>query len=271
MKQLVCLSGLPRSGSTILSAILDQNPLIHAEGNSALCQFIWDMHQSGTVNATEQLQGTNRAHVVKDLLQQIPHTYYKDIPATKEIVVDKCRSWTIPTNVEILKKYIDPHIKIIVLERSVTAIMRSFTKLYQTNNWTNDYIHAILKAMLVPNQEPVMRSIIGLNLARKYNAAQIEKKQAPTFLFVQYDDLVANPAETLERIYAFCGWAPFKHTFTKIVNKHPENDAFYGLHGFHDIQPSLKKIENTVALPPDILAKCQQIDRLMWGDLPIVG
>jgi len=271
MKQLVCLSGLPRSGSTILSAILDQNPLIHAEGNSALCQFIWDMHQSGTLNATEQLQGTNRAHVVKDLLQQIPHTYYKDIPATKEIVVDKCRSWTIPTNVEILKKYIDPHIKIIVLERSVTAIMRSFTKLYQTNNWTNDYIHAILKAMLVPNQEPVMRSIIGLNLARKYNAAQIEKKQAPTFLFVQYDDLVANPAETLERIYAFCGWAPFKHTFTKIVNKHPENDAFYGLHGFHDIQPSLKKIENTVALPPDILAKCQQIDRLMWGDLPIVG
>jgi sulfotransferase len=270
MKQLVCLSGLPRSGSTILSAILDQNPLIHAEGNSALCQFIWDMHQSGTVNANEQLQGNNRTHVVKDLLNQIPQTYYKDIPATKEIVVDKCRSWTIPTNVEILKKYIDSNIKIIVLERSVTAIMKSFVKVYQKNNWTNDYIHTILKAMLVPNQEPVMRSIIGVNLARKANAAQIAKQQAPTFLFVQYDDLVAKPAETLERIYAFCGWAPFKHNFTNIVNKHPENDAFYGLHGFHDIQVSLKKVENTVALPPDILVKCQQIDGLMWGAAPSI-
>ena len=264
MKQFVCLSGLPRSGSTILSAILDQNPLIHAEGNSAVCQFIWDTHQSGTVNANEQLQGNNRTHVVKDLIEQIPHIYYKNIPATKEIVVDKCRSWTMSANVDILKKYIDPEIKIIVLERSVTDIMKSFVKLYKKNNWTNDYIYTILKAMLAPNQEPIMRSIIGLNLARKDNAAQLAKKQSPTFLFVHYDDLLAKPVETVERIYAFCGWAPFKHNFTKIVNNHPENDDFYGLHGFHDIQSSLKKVENTVELPPDILAKCQQIDGLLW-------
>ena len=35
-QQFVCLSGLPRTGSTLLSAILSQNPLIHAEGNSAV-------------------------------------------------------------------------------------------------------------------------------------------------------------------------------------------------------------------------------------------
>jgi len=44
--QFVCLSGLPRSGSTLLSAILSQNPLIHAEGNSAVCQLMWDMQMS---------------------------------------------------------------------------------------------------------------------------------------------------------------------------------------------------------------------------------
>jgi sulfotransferase len=268
MEQFVCLSGLPRSGSTILSSILDQNPMIHAEGNSAVCQFMWDIYQSGTVNANEQLQGTNRTHTLKDIIQQIPKTYYKDIPTSKKIIVDKCRAWTISTNVAILKKYVDPHIKIIVLERSVTAIMKSFMKLYKKNNWTDAYIHEILKAMLVPNVDPIMRSIIGINEARKYNLANKDNK---TFLFIQYDDLVAKPEEAIKRIYDFCGWAPYTHDFNSIVNRHPENDHFYRLKGFHDIRSSLNKEENEVMLPPDILEKCLKIDRLMWGETPQSG
>ena len=251
MQQFVCLSGLPRSGSTILSAILDQNPLIHAEGNSAVCQLIWDMHQSGTVHAAEQLKGNNRAGTVKDMIEQIPKIYYKDIPAGKQIVIDKCRAWTMPANVELLRKYIDPEIKIIVLERSVTAIMQSFMKLYQKNNWSDEKIHEVLKAMLVPNQEPVMRSIDGINLARNSH------ERDETFLFIHYDDLIAKPAETMDRIYAFCGWAPYAHQFDNIVNRHPENDDFYNLKGFHEIRPTLQKEPNTVVLPPDI-----------WGFLP---
>jgi sulfotransferase len=261
MKQFVCLSGLPRSGSTILSAILDQNPLIHAEGNSAVCQFMWDIHQAGTVHAAEQLKGNNRMGTVKDIIQQVPLIYYKDIPAGKEIIVDKCRAWTIASNVELLRTHIDPAIKIIVLERSVTAIMQSFMKLYKNNQWSEEYMHQILKAMLVPNVDPIMRSIIGINMAKKENALRPPALQ--TFLFIQYDDLIANPAETLERIYKFCGWAPFVHQFANIVNAHPENDEFYRLKGFHTIRATLNKEPNTVILPPDILAKCQQIDRLL--------
>ena len=266
MQQFVCLSGLPRSGSTILSAILDQNPLIHAEGNSAVCQFMWDIYQAGTVHALEQLKGNNRMGTMKDIIQQVPHIYYKDIPASKKIIVDKCRAWTIASNVEILRTNIDPNIKIIVLERSVTAIMKSFMKLYKNNNWSDEYMHQILKAMLVPNGDPIMRSIIGINMAKKENALRPPAQQ--TFLFIQYDDLIAKPAETIERIYAFCGWEPFAHHFDKIVNAHPENDAYYNLKGFHTIRPTLSKQENTIILPPDILAKCQKIDNLMWGVPP---
>lgn len=255
--QFVCLSGLPRSGSTILSAILNQNPLIHAEGNSAVCQFIWDMNQSGTVNAAEQLKGNQREHTVKDLISQIPKIYYKDIAPTKQIIVDKCRAWTIASNVELLRKYIDPDIKIIVLERSVEAIMKSFMKLYQKNNWSETYIHDVLKAMLIPNMEPVMRPIIGINMAKK--TPQVKE----TFLFIQYNDLLENPTETIQRIYTFCGWAPYTHDFQNIINSHPENDDFYKLDGFHTIRPTLQKEENSVVLPPDIQAKCRQIDALM--------
>jgi len=259
MTQFVCLSGLPRSGSTILSAILNQNPLIHAEGNSAVCQFMWDMHQSGTVNAIEQIKGNQREHTVHDLIAQIPKIYYKDIAPTKQIIVDKCRAWTSASNVDLLQKYIDPEIKIIVLERSVEAIMKSFMKLYQKNNWTETYIHEILKAMLTPNIEPVMRPIIGINMAKKNNMVQVKE----TFLFIQYNDLLENPTETIQRIYTFCGWAPYTHDFQNIVNTYPENDAFYKLDGFHAIRPTLQKEENSVVLPPDIQAKCKQIDMLM--------
>ena len=256
MSQFVCLSGLPRSGSTILSAILDQNPLIHAEGNSAVCQFMWDMYQSGTVHAAEQLNGTYRQHTMGDIIAGIPKLYYKDIAPTKKIIVDKCRAWTTPVNITILRKYIDPDIKIIVLERSVTAIIKSFMKLYKKNNWSDAYMHEIAKAMLVPNVEPIMRSIIGINMAKK-------EQPNKTFLFIQYNDLMAQPEATLQRIYDFCGWAPFKHDFQHIVNAHPENDEFYKLKGFHEIRSAISPTENTIVLPADIQAKCAQIDKLM--------
>jgi sulfotransferase len=261
----VCLSGLPRSGSTVLSAILDQNPAIHAEGNSAVCQFIWDMHQSGTVNADEQLKGNGREQSVKDIISQIPKIYYKDIPATKQIIVDTCRSWAITSNVELLRKYIDPQIKIIVLERSVTAIMKSFMKLYKKNKWNDAVIYTTLNALLTPNMEPIMRSVSGIHAAKKDN----EHKANKTFLFINYDDLIAKPKDTIQRIYDFCGWAPYSHHFENIVNHHPENDDFYKLNGFHAIRKTLKREENDMVLPPDILAKCLQIDRIMgWGETP---
>ena len=134
--------------------------------------------------------------------------------------------------------------------------MKSFMKLYRKNNWNEAYIHSILKALLVPNAEPIMRSISGINLAKKNNTAN-------TFLFIQYDDLIAQPAATFERIYTFCGWEPFAHKFTEVVNAHPENDVFYKLDGFHTIRATLSKEENDVLLPPDIAVKCQQIDQLM--------
>jgi hypothetical protein len=81
-KQFVCLSGLPRTGSTLLSAILGQNPKIHAEGNSAVCQLMWDMYCSCTQNAKEQLLANNRSHTMMNLIKSIPQVYYKDILET---------------------------------------------------------------------------------------------------------------------------------------------------------------------------------------------
>lgn len=246
--QFVCLSGLPRSGSTLLSSILNQNPKIYAEGNSGICQLIWDIHISCSFKCSEQLLANNRCNTKYDILSSIPHLYYKDI--NRQIVVDKCRSWTIQENIELVKKYIDKNIKIIVLERPLIDIVKSFGKLYKKNNI---YEESKLEKLLLPNTEPIMRSLAGVNYAKKNN-------QTNNFLFIQYDDLVSNPEETIKKIYDFCNWEYFEHDFNNIVNEHEENDEIYGLKGMHTVRSKICVEKNNIFLPKNIIKKCKMMD-----------
>ena len=251
MEQFVCLSGLPRAGSTLLSAILSQNPLIHAEGNSAVCQIMWDMQQSCLITSKEQLLASGREKsTTHDLISQIPHIYYKNIK--EKIVVDKCRSWTIPANINMLETYIDKNYKIIILERSITDIVKSFVKLYNANGVYND----IENKLLIPNSEPIMRSISGISWAKKNNTCG-------NFLFINYDDLISNTEATINKIYDFCGWEYFSHNFKNIECKYPEDDSIYGLKGMHKIHSKVERKENSTILSSKILEKCKTIDKLM--------
>ena len=256
-EQFVCLSGLPRTGSTLLSALLSQNPRIHAEGNSAVCQLMWEMAQSVT-HCREQLQANQKEHLVQQLITHIPHLYYQNIP--EKVVVDKCRSWTHGPNLNLARVCIDPQIKVIVLVRPVVEIVASFARLYQRNGFTGETLQAKLVALLVPQSEPLMRSIQGVQWAKK-------QADPRTFLFVSYQELVTQPEATLARIYAFGGWPPFDHDWSHIQMKYPENDTVYGLEGQHEVRPRLASTPNTDRglLSPEIVDRCTKIDELMWG------
>ena len=251
-KQFVCLSGLPRTGSTLFSAILGQNPQIHAEGNSAVCQIMWDIFESCNTKAKEQLLANNRQQTVNDLVSNVRNIYYKNV--NKPIIVDKCRSWTMETKVQMLKLFVDSQIKMIVLERPITEIIQSLTKLHQRNNIPFD-----AKKMFLPMSEPIMRSIAGLQAAKKRS----QEADNNNFLFISYDDLTSRPKETIEKVYAFCGWQPFEHDFENIVVKHPENDNVYNLKDLHTVRPKLEKVINHIQLSSEIQNYCDIVDKLM--------
>ena len=242
IKQFVALSGLPRTGSTLLSAILSQNPNIHAEGNSAVCQLMWDMQQS-VVNS-EQIKATNK-NVLNALVKPIPHNYYADV--AKPIVVDKCRSWTLPANVEILNRYFDGAPKVIVLVRPLVEIVASFMALRKANGWTN-----LEAGLLDDGSEPIMRSLAGVEWARKNNNGE--------FLFVTYDELVDDTQVSLDRIYEHCGWQPFAHNLDNIVNRYKENDAIYGLAGQHDVRPQISRRTVDIDLSNELIDECNRLD-----------
>lgn len=248
MKQFVALSGLPRTGSTLLSAILSQNPEIHAEGNSAVCQLMWDMQQS--VINSEQIKASNK-DILNALVKSIPHTYYADV--TKPIVVDKCRSWTLQANIQILNRYFDNPPKVIVLVRPLVEVVTSFIALRKENEWTDPY-----QELLNNGSEPIMRSLAGVEWARNNNNGE--------FIFINYDQLLTYTVETLERIYEHCGWKPFVHNLDHIVNKHKENDSVYGLLGQHDIRPTIGKRILDVKLSDELVNKCSQLDDWAMGE-----
>jgi sulfotransferase len=247
MQQFVALSGLPRTGSTLLSAILSQNPLIHAEGNSAVCQLMWNMQQS--VLNSEQIKASNK-NVLDSLVKSIPHSYYADV--AKPVVVDKCRSWTLPANMEMLNRYFDSAPKVVVLVRPLVEIVASFMALRKANGWTD-----IEAGLLDDGSEPIMRSLAGVEWATKNNTGQ--------FLFLTYDDLVDDTQVSLNRIYEHCGWQLFEHNLDDIVNECKENDDVYGLTGQHDIRPQISRHTLDIDLSDELLAKCNSLDR--WIEL----
>lgn len=249
MKKFIGLSGLPRSGSTLLSSILSQNPDIHAEGNSAVCQILWDLDQSCSNNCQEQLKATNRLKTQFDIISSIPHIYYKDV--TSSIIIDKCRSWTLPANLYLLQQYITANPKIIVLERPLIDIVKSFVNLKKENNWKGDPE----KELLDDGSEPIVRSLNGIKWAKENNAKN-------TFLFIQYEDLINNTKETINKIYSFIDEPIFEHNFNNIINKYPENDKVYNMIGQHDIRPTINKRKINIELSQETINRCQELEQL---------
>jgi len=219
------LSGLPRTGSTLLSSILSQNPEIYAGGNSAVCQLMWDMQVSCETGAKEQLMANYKTNTQNDLVRAIPAIYYKDVNQT--YIFDKCRSWTLPANLQMIRRYITDKPKILVLTRPIDEIVESFVKLRKANGWSGD----LEVGLRDEGSEPIMRSLSGVEYAKSIDTGE--------FLFIEYSDLISEPKEIINQIYNFCEIEPFEHYFTGIKNIYPENDAIYGLDGMHKIKPNI--------------------------------
>jgi len=215
------LSGLPRSGSTLLSTLLYQNPSIHTEGISALCDVMWQTHQSFSQQAIPANHRQAHAH---QMISNLPARYYSDV--VRPVVIDKCRAWTMQANVEMLRKYVTPQPKIIVLTRNPAEIIDSFKSLFERNN-RDDFDTSGMA-------DEFNRNMVGMQMAKDAN-------DPDTFLFVEFEDLIGNTQSELNRIYEFLDMKPFQHNLNNIVTINPQDDSVYGLQGMHDVRSTIGK------------------------------
>lgn len=216
------LSGLPRSGSTLLTTLLYQNPLIHTEGISSLCDVMWQTHQS--FGGSQAIPANRRQAHAHQMVADLPYRYYSDV--TRPVVIDKCRAWTTPDNVQMLKHYVTPQPKIVVLTRDPSDIITSFKCLFERNG-REDFDTSGMA-------QEFNRNMLGVQLAKDAN-------DPDTFLFVEFDDLIGDTQGELDRIYGFLGMESFQHNLSNIVTMNPEDDSVYGLQGMHDVRRTIGK------------------------------
>ena len=247
--QFVCLGGLPRTGSTLLSGLLSQNPTIHAEGASGLCQIMWDTKVSCEGAANKELLVSSRTHSVHDIVSQLPHAYYKRNDPQERIVVDKCRSWPLPANTQMLDDFIGRETKVIVLVRPIVEVVRSFVGLHKANNC---YSKQAERAFIEDSDGPVLRSLSGIHSAHRSDSDR--------FLFVSYKSIVEDTAKTLKGIYDFCGWKHFIHNTKNVQPRYVENDNIFGLKGHHTVREKVEYRENHTELMDETIQRCAELD-----------
>lgn len=246
-EKMFFLTGLPRTGSTLLSAILSQNPDILSEGLSGLLQWmLYNIEaEQNLPGFNDMLENTNRKKYFKSIISELPHVYYKDTP--HKIIIDKQRGWINPFNTNIAKTYIDPKPKLIVMLRPIKEIIESFYYLAIKNDKMQWF-----EEIMQPNNPPFRNSVDALKKAIK--------QRAEDFIIITYKNLTENPEETIEQLYDFLGISFFNHDLSKITNKNQEGD--WGIGGLHEVREKISIRQKKVKLPEEyeILAEYLQKD-----------
>tara|TARA_R110000823_G_C15786217_1_gene485652 strand:+ start:176 stop:856 length:681 start_codon:yes stop_codon:yes gene_type:complete len=207
---------------------------------------MWDTKISCEQNAAQQLIGVGKdVSFPNALLKNIPSIYYPDY--ADKIVFDKCRTWVNEPNIAMARKHISNNVKAVVMVRPMEEIIASLARVTEERNQSLAHIYESIFAI----------NSGFLDVIRSTSSAL--KSQDPNFLFVSYDDLVADTNRTLDKIYKHIGVNRFIHNTQKIEQTVFEDDVRNNTIGMHTIRPKLAKKRNKIVLPDWVKAACEDI------------
>lgn len=253
-KKYYFMAGLPRSGSTMLSAILNQNPRFYSGPSSPVVATMLTLEQ--TLSEDELFLAYPKVDFAKNLICSVIDEYYAD--TDKPVIIEKNRSWV--THMKYINGYFGiEHPKVIYPVRDVSEILTSFISMIRRNpvivNERLNFIDQSLVQQGIPiNDENRCRAIAGQGiLGQCFDGLKkaLSEGYRANIHFVEYKDLVEKPKETMEKIYEFINEPYYNHDFKNLKNIHQENDAqIYGFQDMHTVRQTVKSIS---ASPEDIL------------------
>lgn len=259
-KTFYFMSGLPRSGSTLLSTILNQNPRFYSGPSSPVLSAMFCLEKNFKYN--ELYNAYPKPNQVREIISSVPHHFYSDVK--KPVVFDKNRAWT--ARVPYIENYINQQAKILVPVRRVDEVLASFLTMIHRNPFREgqpkvNFIDEILikenisisdynRCMHLLNSGGILYdSLESIKLAFDQNVCD-------KMHLVDYNDLVDNPEKTIKDIYDFLGEEYYEHNFNSLSNVNRENDLnTYGLADMHEVRSKIKKTSPPPesVLPPEII------------------
>ena len=257
MKKIYFLSGLPRAGNTLFASIFNQNKNISVTANSPVVEMFFSM---------ENIKKTNEAFInfpdeksINNVLKNIFNNYYQDWKS--DYIIDRS-SWGTPDNLNILKKYYNKDIKIIVLVRDVTEILASFIK------WSEENKNTFLSEFNTVEEKCdfLMRrgGQISLCLSSAFNLLLPENQKYS--LLVEYDNLITDTSNEINKIYSFLDIESYQHSFENLnqlkLNGIKYDDSYLGknLHKVRERVVKKSSYEVEDYLPNSIIQKYSSLN-----------
>ncbi|PTT26668.1 sulfotransferase [Pseudomonas sp. HMWF021] len=260
LQQFHFISGLPRSGSTLLSAILLQNPRFHAGMTSpvgSLFSSVLDQCSAGS-----EFGAVIDTAMRRRLLRGLFDSYYAD-KADKPVVFDTNRQWSsrLPALSDLF-----PKARVIACVRNVAWVMDSLERLYRANPYENTKLFgdAVERNTVYSRCETLAQRnrLVGFAWAALKEAYYGE--HADSLLIVDYDLLTQAPERVLRLVYDFIGEPWFEHDFEHLTYDAPEFDQGLGVAGLHKVKPRVALQSRRTILPPDLFK--QYADLSFWLD-----
>ncbi len=244
------ISGLPRSGSTLLAAILRQNPALHAGMSSPLASLVLAMQRAMS-------QENEGAVFIDDarrkaVLRGVVAGYY-DAIGPERTVVDTNRVWCAKLPL-LVRLY--PGCRVVACVRDVGAIMNSFERLVHANPLEPSQIYNFDPGGSVFSRTAALAGSGGtVGFALDALREAFFGPEAGRVMLLTYETLTAEPARALEAVYAHLALSAFAHNFEDINFDAETFDRRLGAPGLHRVGQRVEARGRELVLPPGLLAQ----------------
>ncbi len=244
------ISGLPRSGSTLLAGILRQNPRFHAAMTSpvnALCMST--LHKmSGASQFAMFFTDDKRRRLLKGIFA----SYYAGLDA--DVVFDTNRVWTSRTA---LLAAMYPESRIICCVRDIGWIIDSVERVLRSNPFQTSRLFNFEPGQSVYARAEILMNFESGLVGHAWSCLREAwfGEHASRLVVVDYSALTQRPAEAASAIYAAIGEPPFAHDFENVVYEAEDFDTVLGMPGMHAVKRKVEYKERASCLPPDLFVK----------------
>ena len=235
-KQLFFLVAQPRSGNTLFTSIMNQNPEIACTPNSITLEIMKDLF---LLKQTDVFQNYPDHKSLDNVLDVVYDNYYKDWP--QPIIIDRGPVMT-EGNLYLMQKHFKRPFKCIVLLRDTVDVLASYMKWYTEN--PDAFVNKLAntdeeKLSIVMNKEGAVAKDLEA-IKNSYNYKDICH-------YVKYDDLVSQPEQEIRKVYQFMNLPYFNHRFQDLqqveVNGMKYDDTVLGKN-MHNIRSTVEKVPN---------------------------
>jgi sulfotransferase len=243
------ISGLPRAGSTLLSALLQQNPRFHAGMSGPVSTFVTAL--LGQMSVSNEFALFLDAAQKKAILKGVFENYYA--AENGKIVFDTSRQWC--TRMTLLATLF-PDAKVIACVRNTGWVVDSIERLARQNAFDMSRIFNTDAGGTVYSRTEALAAGNGM-VGFAWNALKeaYYGEHTSNLMLLRYETLTNNPALAMQAVYDFIGETRFQHDFENISFDAEEFDARLGTPGLHRVGRRVYAAKRDTVLPPDLFRR----------------